>query len=144
MTLSICVNTYSQLRSSLRNASGNTGRLLSSFYPSAESSPDVVDVTYMFCNTTTYDNVNLECSDDDDMYSDDVVSTQEVNYTWTDNQLFLSVDPEYFQMSTVWLFRLRKSSIKLIINPFCAQYNISNSSQSEMLLTLTSWVSSKI
>ena len=129
----VCVHSYSDLRDSLLSTQGNIGRLLSAFFPSGESSPDVVDVTYMLCNS--YDNVNLEC--------DDPVDAEEANYTWTDNQLFLSLDPEYFQISTVWLFQLRKSSVNLIIQPFCAEFNLSESSQAQMLLTLTSWVSYK-
>lgn len=135
-----CVNSYEELKCSLFDTPGNLPRIINTFFPPSDLSPDVVDVFYILSGTddaTMIGNGSLECSDTQD---DALVQESNYTYMWTNNKLFLSLDPAFFELSTVWIFQLQRSCVQLTIKPFCDISNISESTRIQFLAILTSWV----
>lgn len=125
-----CIETYSDLKSALRDEeTNNIRKMLDAFYPiQPNSNMLLVNITYCISDSKT----NCTPTSDDN-------NTYTYMYHWSNNRLLLIFEPGLIEVLTFHIFSLGISQLDLIISPsFCA-----NDTQRhiQLLDTLTTWVS---
>lgn len=124
-----CINTYNDLKRSLRRNHINIQDMINVFYPPNESTNHVVNVYY--CMTNTTDNTtNIE-----DQYCNQTFS--QYHFQWLVNSLPILTDSDVLRANTFNLASLKQNNLTLQLQSFCEDAN-------ELLLleTLTVWVRS--